>query len=157
MTEKDLLRSAQPAGDRTQTLPPTPADDLRADTRTNLPGPDPAAAAAVMLPSLAPPGRPGSLGRLDHYEVLGVVGQGGLGMVLRGFDEKLSRVVALKVLAPQLAANGTSRQRFAREAHAAAVIRDPHVVAIRAASRTSTTATTCGGCCSCLSPRSGPT
>ncbi len=88
--------------------------------------------AAADLSFLAPPSEPGSLGRLDHYEVLEVVGRGGMGVVLRARDSKLLRVVALKVLAAPLAASGTARQRFVREARAAAAVRDDHVVAIHA-------------------------
>ena len=53
-------------------------------------------------------------------------------MVLRAFDEKLHRVVAIKVLAPQLASSGTARKRFAREAQAAAAVVHDHVVTIHA-------------------------
>jgi eukaryotic-like serine/threonine-protein kinase len=88
--------------------------------------------AAADLSFLAPPSEPGSLGRLDHYEILEVVGRGGMGVVLRARDTKLLRVVAIKVLAAPLAASGTARQRFAREARAAAAVRDDHVVAIHA-------------------------
>jgi serine/threonine protein kinase len=84
------------------------------------------------LSFLAPPSEPGSLGRLDHYEVLEVVGRGGTGLVLRARDTKLERIVAIKVLAAPLAASGTACQRFAREARAAAAVRDEHVVAIHA-------------------------
>jgi eukaryotic-like serine/threonine-protein kinase len=90
------------------------------------------ASAATDLSFLAPSSVPGSLGRLDHYEVLEVVGRGGMGIVLRARDTKLERIVALKVLAAPLAASGTARQRFIREAKAAAAIRDEHVVAIYA-------------------------
>jgi serine/threonine protein kinase len=84
------------------------------------------------LDFLTPSPKPGSLGRLDHYEVLAVVGQGGMGIVLKAFDETLHRVVAIKVMAPQLAANGMARKRFIREAQAAAAIRDEHVIDIHA-------------------------
>ena len=87
-----------------------------------------------VLASLPPSGEPGSLGRLDHYEILEVVGEGGMGVVLKARDTKLQRIVAIKVLAPHLAANGTARQRFIREARAGAAVRDDHVVAIYAVS-----------------------
>src|SRR5262245_44091020 len=86
-----------------------PAGNRPEETATESPG-------RQGLAFLAPSDRPGSLGRLGHYEVLELVGQGGMGMVFRAFDEKLRRVVAIKVLAPQLAASGTARQRFVREA-----------------------------------------
>src|SRR5262245_53611050 len=66
-------------------------------------------AAAADLTFLAPPTEPGSLGRLDHYDVLGVVGKGGFGVVLRARDSKLMRIVAIKALAAPLAASGTAR------------------------------------------------
>ena len=79
---------------------------------------------------MAPSERPDALGRLDHYQVLEVRGRGGFGIVLKAFDEKLHRIVALKVLAPPLAACPLSRKRFLREAQAAAAIRNDHVVGI---------------------------
>jgi serine/threonine protein kinase len=75
---------------------------------------------------------PGRLGLLAHYEILDILGCGGMGIVLRGLDVKLNRVVAIKVLAPQLAANATARRRFLREAQAAAAVSHEHVVAIYA-------------------------
>ena len=59
---------------------------------------------------LQPSEKPGSLGRLGHYEVLEVLGKGGFGIVVRAFDEKLHRVVAIKVLAPLLAATSAAAQ-----------------------------------------------
>ena len=75
---------------------------------------------------------PDRLGLLAHYEILEILGRGGMGIVLRGVDVKLNRVVAIKVLAPQLAANAMARQRFLREAQAAAAVSHEHVVAIHA-------------------------
>ncbi|QEH34478.1 Serine/threonine-protein kinase PrkC [Aquisphaera giovannonii] len=83
-----------------------------------------------LLGLLDPPGEAGDLGKVGPYRVLEVLGSGGMGIVLRGFDPALNRPVAIKVLAPQLATSGTARQRFAREARAAAAIRNEHVVAI---------------------------
>ncbi len=75
---------------------------------------------------------PNRLGLLAHYEILEILGRGGMGIVLRGVDVNLNRVVAIKVLAPQLAANAMARQRFRREAQAAAAVSHHHVVAIHA-------------------------
>ena len=74
----------------------------------------------------------GALGRLGHYEVQEVLGGGGMGMVLRAFDEKLHRVVAIKALAPPLATCGSSRQRFVREARATAAVTHDNVIGIHA-------------------------
>src|SRR5207245_8297072 len=57
---------------------------------------------------------------------------GGMGVVLKAFDPSLHRVVAIKVLAPQLATSGTARRRFTREAQAAAAVSHDHVVTIHA-------------------------
>jgi WD40 repeat protein len=105
--------------------PPTPET-------VNTPGDLPPGAGDEALAVLSPPGRPGSLGRLGHYEMLDLLGQGGFGTVFKSFDEKLHRIVAIKVLAPALAASGTARQRFLREARAAAAVRDEHVIDIHA-------------------------
>jgi serine/threonine protein kinase/WD40 repeat protein len=88
--------------------------------------------ARTLLDFLEPIDKEGVLGRLGHYEVLEVVGQGGMGIVLRALDEKLHRVVAIKVLAPLLACNGAARQRFVREAQAAAAVMHDHVIGIHA-------------------------
>jgi hypothetical protein len=102
-----------------------PADD---DTRTEPPACD----RDEPLDFLNPSDQPGSLGRLGHYEVQQVVGRGGMGVVLKAFDESLHRVVAIKVMAPQLAASATARKRFVREARAAAAVIHDHVVTIHA-------------------------
>jgi serine/threonine protein kinase/formylglycine-generating enzyme required for sulfatase activity len=84
------------------------------------------------LDFLQPSIRPDSLGRLGHFEVLQVLGQGGFGIVFRALDEQLQRVVAVKVLAPHLAVTSPARKRFLREARASAKIRHENVVQIHA-------------------------
>ncbi|MCA9058629.1 MAG: serine/threonine protein kinase, partial [Planctomycetaceae bacterium] len=79
---------------------------------------------------LSPPGHPEMLGRLGRYDIERMIGSGGMGVVLKAFDTELNRPVALKMLAPYLAENGSARQRFAREGRAAAAVVDDHVVPI---------------------------
>jgi hypothetical protein len=79
-----------------------------------------------------PSDKPEHIGRLGSYEVVEVVGRGGMGIVLRGVDTKLNRVVAIKVLAPELASNPNARRRFFREGQAAAAVSHDHVVTIHA-------------------------
>jgi uncharacterized protein (TIGR03067 family) len=81
-----------------------------------------------ILGFLTPSTRPDSLGRIGHYEVLQVLGRGGFGIVFRAFDDVLQRVVAIKVMAPQLAATSPARKRFLREARNAAAVRHENVV-----------------------------
>ena len=70
------------------------------------------------------------LGRIDQYDVVEVIGQGGMGVVVRGVDPELNRPVAIKVLSPHLAGVGAARARFMREAQAAAMIVHPSIVPI---------------------------
>jgi eukaryotic-like serine/threonine-protein kinase len=82
------------------------------------------------LDFLDPPSDPAFLGRLAQFDVMRVVGQGGMGIVVEAFDSRLQRNVALKVLDPDLAGDETARQRFCREARAAASITHENVVAV---------------------------
>lgn len=76
--------------------------------------------------------RPGALGSFAGYDILELVASGGMGIVFKGYDRSLHRVVAIKVLAPALAASSVARVRFLREARAAAAVNHEHVVAIHA-------------------------
>lgn len=84
----------------------------------------------ISLDFLAPPSHPEMLGRIGRYEVERMIGSGGMGIVLKGFDTELHRVVAIKVLKPHLATNGAARRRFAREAQSAAAVVHEHVIPI---------------------------
>jgi serine/threonine protein kinase len=81
---------------------------------------------------LAPSHRPDSLGRIGHYEILEVLGRGAFGIVFRAFDEVLHRVVAVKVLVPELATASPARKRFLREARSSAAVRHEHIVQVYA-------------------------
>lgn len=105
------------AGDTTprQASDEDDADDLSADFAVDF---------------LEPTSAPQTLGRLEDIDILEVIGRGGMGVVLKGYQAELKRLVAVKVLAPHLAVSGAARKRFSREAQAAAAILHPNVMPI---------------------------
>jgi hypothetical protein len=107
-------------------------EQLKAGGEAGLDTAGPAMIGTETLPFLRPSGNPEHLGRLGSYDVLGVIGRGGMGVVLKAFDPALRRMTAIKVLAPQWASHKDARQRFEREARAAALVRHENVVAIHA-------------------------
>ena len=81
---------------------------------------------------LQPATRTGWLGRLGHYEIEAILGRGAFGIVAKAFDEKLHRVVAIKLMNPELASTSPPRKRFLREARTAAAVMHENIVAIHA-------------------------
>ncbi len=79
---------------------------------------------------LAPAQSPDELGRLGQYRVLRVLGAGGMGVVFQAEDPRLQRLIALKAMLPGLAASDSAKQRFLREARAAAALKHDHIVTI---------------------------
>jgi Protein kinase domain/Domain of unknown function (DUF929) len=71
---------------------------------------------------------PGSL--VAGYRLEKRIGAGGMAVVFRARDERLGRLVALKILAPALAADAAFRQRFIRESRMAAAVDDPHIIPV---------------------------
>lgn len=112
-------------GQMGQPLTPTSEAKAASDETSGTP-------AHQLAPFLLPSERSGALGRLGHYDVLEVLGQGGFGIVVKAFDETLQRVVAIKILAPNLAVTSPPRKRFLREARAGARISQENVVQIYA-------------------------
>jgi len=74
--------------------------------------------------TLAPPER------LGPYRLEGRLGRGGMGEVYRAFDERLHRPVAVKLIRPEAAGDARARERFRREARAAASLNHPAIVQI---------------------------
>ncbi len=65
--------------------------------------------------------------RLGSYEIVSPLGSGGQGEVYRARDTRLDRTVAVKVIPAELAADPERRERFEREARAAAALNHPHI------------------------------
>src|SRR5687767_4353685 len=69
-------------------------------------------------------------GRIGPYEIASMLGSGGMGEVYRARDTRLRRDVALKVLPADVASDPDRRARFEQEAHAAAALNHPNILAI---------------------------
>src|SRR6478736_1018775 len=68
--------------------------------------------------------------RLGHYEIVALIGAGGMGEVYEARDPRLNRTVAIKVLPSELTNDPSARQRLEREARAVAALSHPHVCAL---------------------------
>ncbi len=66
----------------------------------------------------------------DKYEVIEVLGQGGMGAVLKARHKQLSKIVAIKVLNPTLLADESSRARFELEAQAGSNLNHPNLIVV---------------------------
>ena len=71
---------------------------------------------------------PGS--RLGQYEIVSLIGGGGMGLVYKAQDTRLKRLVALKLLPPELTRDATAKQRFLQEAQAASALDHPNICTI---------------------------
>ncbi len=109
----ERFRLIRPAGEE------LPASDPPTDTYE---GPN--------LAFLEPPADTAELARLGSYSLRKKLGSGGMGIVFEAEDRDLRRSVALKVMKPNLAGNPGARERFRREAQAAAGIEHEHIVTI---------------------------
>src|SRR4029079_5961695 len=68
--------------------------------------------------------------KLGHYEVLGLLGAGGMGEVYRAKDPRLKRTVAIKVLPPSLSQDAERMRRFEQEAQAAGGLNHPNITSV---------------------------
>src|SRR5262249_33741366 len=68
-----------------------------------------------------------SLGRLGQYEILERIGEGGMGVVFKARDTRLDRVLAIKIVADDLASNPEYRARLIREARVEAALNHPSI------------------------------
>ena len=74
--------------------------------------------------------KPGPVRSIAHYRVVEPIGAGGMGAVYKAFDNKLQRIVALKVLPNEYVSQEDRRRRFFQEARAASALNHPHILTI---------------------------
>ena len=67
---------------------------------------------------------------IAHYRIIEPLGAGGMGAVYKAYDNKLQRVVALKVLPPDAVTQEDRRRRFLQEARAASALNHPHILTV---------------------------
>jgi serine/threonine protein kinase/Leucine-rich repeat (LRR) protein len=89
--------------------------------------------AMAAVPTFGPPVEPGEVGALGPYRIIKQLGKGGMGAVYAALDTRLDRKIALKVMLPSYAAIPSAKDRFLREARAAAKVSHDNVVTVHEA------------------------
>ncbi len=67
---------------------------------------------------------------IAHYRIVEPIGAGGMGAVYKAYDNKLQRIVAIKLLPPEYVSQQDRRRRFFQEARAASALNHPHILTI---------------------------
>ena len=90
----------------------------------------PATTDVSVVSGFGPPAADGEVGTLGPYRIVKELGRGGMGAVYAALDTRLKRRLALKVMLPEYASNASAKERFLREARAAAKISHDNVVTV---------------------------
>src|SRR5215510_4684069 len=106
--------------------PPPLSNDVTLGDAFALPSPVPISDSALKLAQLFPPGTL----LAGRYEIVRVLGEGGMGAVYQARDRELERIIALKVIRPELAGNAAMLQRFKQELILARHVTHKNVVRI---------------------------
>ncbi len=85
---------------------------------------------ASMPMVMGPPQRPGTLGTVEHYDLLSLLGEGGMGMVSLARDTRSGDKVALKILKPAVAGSARAAAFFRKEVNHLAHLTHPHIVRV---------------------------
>jgi eukaryotic-like serine/threonine-protein kinase len=104
----------------------SPLDELRTSLGHDAAG----AGDSIFFP--CPPDATAPLGRLETYHILERIGSGSAGIVFKAYEEDLDRLVAIKVLRPELAITQAAREQFLSEARTAARVKQENIVTIHA-------------------------
>jgi serine/threonine protein kinase len=117
-------------------LPPSPplpfGDPASTQVDSRSPRPRISEAESLLANFLDPPRRERDAGTFQGWPILGLIGTGGMAVVLHGYDERLKRDVAIKVIRPEFAGQRQAVSRFAREARMAAQVRHDNAVVVYA-------------------------
>jgi formylglycine-generating enzyme required for sulfatase activity/serine/threonine protein kinase len=119
-----VVRPVEAQAEPTQAFSAPPETSADANSRPS------SSASAPTFSFLGPAQAPGEIGRLGSYRILKVLGQGGMGVVFQAEDPRLGRLCALKVMLPEVAHRSAMKERFLREARAAAQIEHDHIIPI---------------------------
>jgi eukaryotic-like serine/threonine-protein kinase len=68
--------------------------------------------------------------RILHYEIVELLGRGGMGVVYKALDRHLDRHIAIKILPPDKIMDANRKRRFIQEARAASALNHPNIVHI---------------------------
>ncbi|MFK8112973.1 MAG: serine/threonine-protein kinase, partial [Rubripirellula sp.] len=115
LTALDPTLAVDPAG--------TDGDSVSTDQATEI-------RRRLNLDFLAPADHPAELGRLGDFRIVEVLGRGGMGVVFKANDTTLDRIVALKIMVPDLNVTDALKQRFLREAKSMAAVEHGNVVEV---------------------------
>ncbi|HVF24173.1 MAG TPA: serine/threonine-protein kinase, partial [Pyrinomonadaceae bacterium] len=74
--------------------------------------------------------KPLPVSTIAHYRIVEPIGAGGMGAVYKAYDNKLQRIVALKLLPPEYVSQEDRRRRFFQEARAASALNHPHILTV---------------------------
>ncbi len=74
--------------------------------------------------------KPRPVQSIAHYRIVEPIGAGGMGAVYKAYDNKLQRIVAIKLLPPEYVSQQDRRRRFFQEARAASALNHPHILTI---------------------------
>jgi serine/threonine protein kinase len=108
----------------TQSLAPSASSDLDETVGA------PSTAHPPAATGFGPPAESGEVGTLGPYRVVRHLGRGGMGAVYAALDTRLNRRLVLKVMLPEFAAKAAAKERFLREARAAAQVTHDNVVTV---------------------------